>query len=248
MLRGRVTIVTGAATGIGQVIAKTFSACGASVVLVDRDPGVELVAAALGDGPTAIGVRADVSVKEEVDRLFVTALSAHQRIDVLVNNAAHARYGLSTELSEEDWDYTLQNSLKSVFLCSQAAAQHMTIAGGGRIINISSASARVVHRRTCAHAASKAGVEALTRVMAIELAPEDILVNAIAPGPVETARSRELLTLDEAEARRAGVPSRRAGSGEDIAAAAAFLASDDASWITGTVLAVDGGYAVPVKS
>jgi NAD(P)-dependent dehydrogenase (short-subunit alcohol dehydrogenase family) len=241
-LSGQVAVITGAARGIGKAIAEEFAARGASMVLVDRDPAVEQVAAG------GLALQADVSIKEEVDRFFAAALAVHPRIDVLVNNAAHARYEWSTQLSLEDWEYTLRNSLTSVFLCSQVAARHMTDAGGGRIINISSASANVVHRRTVAHAASKAGVDALTRVMAIELAPAGIQVNAIASGPVETDASRELLTPDELLARRAGVPAGRAGRAEDIAAAAAFLASGDAEWITGSVLAVDGGYALPVKS
>jgi 3-oxoacyl-[acyl-carrier protein] reductase len=245
VLAGKVAFVTGAARGIGESIALRFQAEGAEVVVADRDAdGATRVAKSLrARGGKATAIHMDISIKGQVDRTVEEAIAAHGRIDVWVNNAAHARYGLAVELAEEDWNYGVANGLTGTFLCSQAAAKHMLTRGSGKIINISSVSARVALTRTVAHAASKAGLEAITRVMALELAPHGVQVNAIASGPVETAYSREVLSVEEIEARRRGVPAGRLGDVSDVAGVACFLASADADWMTGSVVVVDGGFS-----
>jgi NAD(P)-dependent dehydrogenase (short-subunit alcohol dehydrogenase family) len=242
-LRDKVSIVTGGARGIGRAIAERFVEEGATVVLADRNGEVaEKAASELGERARAHQV--DVTRKAEVEGLVRSVAESYGRLDVLVNNAAHARYDFAVDLAEEDWDYTLEISLKGYFLCSQAAAQQMLRQGGGKIVNISSISAAVGLARTAAYAASKGGIDALTRVMAVELARDNININAIAPGPVETEFSREVVSEEGFAQRRARIPMGRLGQPVDVAEAAVFLASPESDWVTGTVLRVDGGYTI----
>ena len=242
-LDGRTAIVTGGARGIGRAIAERFLEEGASVVIADRDGDTaERTASELGERAWAHQV--DVTRRNDVGALVQAVADQAGRVDVLVNNAAHARYDFAVDLAEEAWDYTLEISLKGYFLCSQAAARQMLRQGGGKIVNVSSISAVVGLARTAAYAASKGGVDALTRVMAVELAQDNIQVNAVAPGPIATEFFLEVVSEEGIEQRKRRVPMGRLGEPKDIAGVAAFLASADSDWMTGTVVRVDGGYTV----
>lgn len=240
-LRGKTAVITGGARGIGRAIAERFVEEGAAVALADRDiKTAEQTASELGEEAWAQEV--DVTRKTEVEGMIRAVVERAGRLDVLVNNAAHARYDSVVDLAEEDWDYTVEISLKGYFLCTQAAARQMLNQGSGKIVNISSIAATLGFARSVAYSASKGGVDAITRVTAIELARDNIQVNAIAPGPTETEFMLSVVSESGLAQRRAGVPIGRLGNPPDVAGAAVFLASADSDWITGTVLQVDGGY------
>jgi NAD(P)-dependent dehydrogenase (short-subunit alcohol dehydrogenase family) len=244
ILANKVAVVTGGARGIGKGIAARFSEAGASLVVADKNvEGAELVAKTLSEsGSPSISVALDVADSEQVDELVEAARDTFGRLDILVNNAGHAHYDFAVDLSEEDWSYTVDVCLKGYFLCAQRAARQMMRQDGGKIINVSSVAARTGLARTVAYAASKGGVEAMTRVMAVELADYDIQVNAIAPGFVDTEFSREVVSEEGRAQRLSRTPARRLGTAEDIAGAALYLASSDSDWVTGSVIVVDGGY------
>ena len=236
---GMVALVTGAGHGIGRAVAERFGQEGARVVVNDvartADAVAQAIAAAEGE---AIGVVADVSRKADVDRLFDTALDRFSDVNVLVNCAGlvnESRHFFDGD--EAWWDRVLDVNLKGVYLCSDRAARLMARRKGGSIISMSSGGATRAHRGNVAYDASKGGIEAFTRAAALDLAPYGIRVNAIAPGSILTT------PLSEQEQRERGktVPLGRLGTPEEIAAGVAFLASDDARYITGHTLAVDGG-------
>lgn len=236
----KVVIVTGAAGGIGRAIAQRFGSEGAHVVVNDVNAaGAEATAQAIiAAGGSALAGVADVSNKSQVDRLFDLTLERFGTVDVLVNNAGLVnveRHFL--EGDEEWWDRVLSVNLKGVFLCSHRAAYTMARRHQGVIINMSSGGASRSHRGMAAYDAAKGGMEALTRAMALDLAPYGIRVNALAPGSIDTQG------MDPEAKRERGVtvPLGRVGEPEDLAGPVAFLASDDARYITGHVLAVDGG-------
>lgn len=237
----KVVIVTGAASGIGRAIALRFAREGAQVVVNDVNAvAAEATVQAISDaGGTAIAVVADVSDKGQVDRLFDTTLERWGTVDVLVNNAgliSVERHFL--EADEAWWDRVLSVNLKSVFLCSLRAAHIMARRHRGVIINMSSGGATHSHRGMAAYDASKGGIEALTRAMALDLAPYGIRVNALIPGSIDTQG------MDAEIKRERGmttIPLGRVGEPEDMAGPAVFLASEDASYITGHLIAVDGG-------
>jgi len=236
----KIVIVTGAAHGIGQAIALRFGSEGAQVVVNDIDAnGTEATVRAITtQGGQAISGVADVSEKSQVDRLFDTVLERFGKVDVLVNNAGVInveRHFL--EGDETWWDHVIAVNLKSVFLCSSRAAHAMARRHQGVIINMSSGGATHSHRGMAAYDASKGGIEALTRAMALDLAPYGIRVNALVPGSIDTQG------MDPEIKRERGVtiPLGRVGESTDMAGPAAFLASDDASYMTGHILAVDGG-------
>lgn len=242
-LEDKVAVVTGSARGIGRAIAERFIEEGATVAIADRDAeAAEKTANELGE--RARPHKVDVTNRAEVAELIRSVTQHAGHLDILVNNAAHARYDFAVDLAEEDWDYTVEISLKGYFLCSQAAARQMLLQGSGKIVNISSISAIVGLARTAAYAASKGGVDALTKVMAVELAQDDIQVNAIAPGPVETEFMLSVVSEAGLAQRRSRIPMGRLGQPKDIAGTAAFLASSDSDWVTGSSFRVDGGYAV----
>jgi len=228
----------GKTTGIGRAVAERFAAEGVRVAVNDLDPSRALeVARAIG--PQALAVPADVSSKAAVDALFDQVLTHFGRLDVLVNNAGNihaARHFLDGD--EAWWDQLLDVNLKGSFLCAHRAAHHMARQRAGVIINMSSGGATRAHRGNVAYDASKGGIEAMTRAMALDLA------NAVVPGLIRT------YDLDEQSAVERGkvVPLGRLGSPEDLAGPTVFLATEDARYITGACLVVDGGVLVQQRS
>lgn len=239
-MQNKVAIVTGAARGIGRAIAERYAAEGAKVVVNDvNQSGIDGVVAAITQaGGEAIGVVADVSSKADVDHLFAQTLSRFGTVDVLVNNAMIGngdRHFL--EADEDWWRRVIDVNLTGTFLCSLAAAQIMARKGSGVIINFSSGGATRAHRGLSAYDASKGGIEALTRAMALDLAPYGVRVNALVPGSIDTSGLSAEMKLSRGE----NIPMGRVGEAEELAGPAVFLASDDASYITGHCLFVDGG-------
>jgi NAD(P)-dependent dehydrogenase (short-subunit alcohol dehydrogenase family) len=253
-LENKVAIVTGAGKGIGSGIAKVFSQEGAKVVVVDWDEeaGKKTAEEIRQSGGDALFVNCDVSNEEQVKAMVQATLDKYGRIDVLVNNAGIGVYLPVLEATSEDWDHCLAVNLKGVFLCSKYAIPHMQAVGKGAIVNISSVHAHATVNGVAPYAASKGGITALTRNMAIDYGPA-IRVNAIAPGWVLTPLIQSIFDGydDPAEQQRL-VEQRqvmkRIGQPEDIGHAAAFLASDEASFITGTQLFVDGGLTAQLES
>ncbi len=243
-LAGRAALVTGAASGIGRAIAERFAAEGARVALLDRDEAVRDVAEAVG----GLALVADVAVPEDVDRALDQAVAAFGPPDVVVNNAAIIRYGSFMELELEEFDDVMRVNAGGTFLVTQAAVRRMPEDGRPRaVVNLASAEGRTVIARSghpqIHYGASKAAIEALTRALAVELAPRGIRVNAVCPGLVATPFTAGVAADPEASAWFLGhVLLDRFGRPEEIAAAALFLASDEASYVTGSTLVVDGGW------
>jgi len=252
-LKQRVAIVTGAAHGIGLACAQRFAAEGALLVLADLDEAAGTDAAA--SVPGAVFVRTDVAQKARVDALVARALALHGRVDVLVNNAGITHACDFLELAEEDFDRVLAVNLKSMFLCGQAVARAMVKQGiRGSIVNMSSANAVVAIANQVPYVVSKGGINQLTKVMALALAPHGIRVNGIGPGTILTELAKKAVLTDDAARRRilSRTPLGRCGEPAEVAAVAAFLASDDASYLTGQTIYPDGGrlalnYTVPVS-
>ncbi|MBM3220980.1 MAG: SDR family oxidoreductase [Candidatus Rokubacteria bacterium] len=243
--RERIVIVTGAARGIGAVTAEAFAREGARVALVDLDgAGAESTAKRLRDtGADVLAFRADVAAAADVQAMVDGVLSRWQRVDVLVNNAGgFAAMRATEDILDAEWEMILRANLTSAFVCARAVLPAMKRERAGRIVNVSSVVARSGNVRTTAHyTAAKAGVIGLTRHLAVEVAEHGITVNAIAPGTTATERVLALRTPEETARLAAAVPLRRLGEPQDIADAILFLASDDARWITGVVLDVNGG-------
>jgi NAD(P)-dependent dehydrogenase (short-subunit alcohol dehydrogenase family) len=241
-LANQVVLVTGAGHGIGRAIAERFAREGARVAVNDVDAArAGEVAAAIG----GVAVAADVSSKPEVDVMFDRVTSEFGRLDVLVNNAGNiyaARHFL--EGDEKWWDAVLGVNLKGAYLCSLRAAHMMARERHGLIINVSSGGATRAHRGNVAYDASKGGIEAMTRAMALDLAPYGIRVNALVPGLIRTYDIADAI----ADERGRVVPMGRLGTPEDLAGPAVFLATDDARYITGASLVVDGGVLVQQRS
>ncbi|HAL62623.1 MAG TPA: hypothetical protein DCP08_09500 [Chloroflexi bacterium] len=253
-LQDKVAIITGAGKGIGWGIAKVFSKEGAKVVVVDWDEeaGERTAEEIRQSGGDAIFVNCDVSNEEQVKAMVQATIDKYGRIDVLVNNAGIGVYKSVLEATSDDWDRCLAVNLKGVFLCSKYAIPHMQAVGKGAIINISSVHSHATVNGVAPYAASKGGITALTRNMAIDYGPA-IRVNAIAPGWVLTPLIQSIFDSydDPAEQQRL-VEQRqvmkRIGRPQDIGHAAAFLASDEASFITGTQLFVDGGLTAQLEA
>ncbi len=247
-LDGKVALITGADSGIGQGIAQVFAESGADVVINyrgDKDGAEQTARLVEAAGRKALVVQCDVGVQADVERMFAALDETFGRIDIMVNNAGIGRRGQIHEISFEDWSAVLNVNLNGTFRCSQQAARRMLAQDtpGGRIINITS-----VHEEACsgtggAYNVSKSGIRNLTRTQALELAPHGITVNNIAPGMILTPMNGRAMEdqdyLDQAEAQ---IPARRAGLPADIAHMAIFLASDAASYCTGSTFFVDGGW------
>ena len=238
---GKAAIVTGAASGIGRATARILAREGASVCIadVDADGGRQVVDEIAADGGEAIFVRTDVGVRADVIDMFERIEEAFGRVDIVHNNAIRVRDGAATELDERDWDATLNIGLKAIFLAAKYGIPIMRKTGGGTIINTGSVHSLVSLPTCTAYDAAKAGVLGLTRTLAIDYGP-DIRVCAVLPGAILTPSWDG--TPEEKRRRYAQmVPAKRLGTGEDVANAVLFLASDEASFVTGTALTVDGG-------
>ena len=253
-LKDRVGIVTGAAAGIGRGVATVFSQEGAKVVVVDWDDAIgEKTAKEIRDkGGSAIFVKCDVSNAEHVKAMIQKTIDTYGQLDILVNNAGVGIYKSVLDATSEDWDRCLAINLKGVFLCSKYAIPHMQALGKGAIVNMSSVHAHATANGVAPYAASKGGITALTRNMAIDYGPA-IHVNAIAPGWIWTPLIENLFRsypdpADMARTVAARQVMKRMGTPEDIGYAAAFLASDEASFITGTQLFVDGGLTAVLEA
>jgi NAD(P)-dependent dehydrogenase (short-subunit alcohol dehydrogenase family) len=238
---GKAAIVTGAASGIGRATAQVLAREGASVCIadVDADGGRQVADEIAAKGGEAIFVRTDVGVRADVIDMFERIEEAFGRVDIVHNNAIRVRDGAATELDERDWDATLNIGLKAIFLAAKYGIPIMRKTGGGTIINTGSVHSLVSFATCTAYDAAKAGVLGLTRTLAIDYGP-DIRVCAVLPGAILTP----LWDGAPEENRRhfaQMVPAKRLGTGEDVANAVLFLASDEASFITGTALTVDGG-------
>ncbi|OYU16461.1 MAG: 2-deoxy-D-gluconate 3-dehydrogenase [Alphaproteobacteria bacterium PA4] len=242
-LSGRVAIVTGANTGIGQAIAVALAGAGADVALVGRTPAEETAAQITALGRRALLVAADLSTISPVDRIIAETRDGLGGLDILVNNAGIIRRADSVDFSEADWDAVIDTNLKSVFFLAQAAGRVMIAQGHGKIINIASMLTFQGGIRVPSYTASKSGVGGLTKLLANEWAAKGVNVNAIAPGYIATANT-DALRADTARnaAIEARIPAGRWGQASDLGGAAVFLASSASDYVDGHILAVDGGW------
>lgn len=243
-LKNKVAIVTGAGRGIGRVIALRFATEGARIVTADLSlEHAEGVAREITEkGGVAEALRVDVADPSSVTEMIAQTRKRAGRIDVLVNNAGIGSNQPVLELSLDEWERNLRVNLTGTFLCAQAVGRVMVDQGGGRIVNIASISGQRGGVGRAAYGAAKAGVILLTKVMAVELAARGVLVNAVSPGPIDTEQSRGTHTPATRRSYLERIPMRRYGEADEIASAVVFLASDDASWVNGHVLNVDGGF------
>ena len=243
-LKEKIALVTGASRGLGKAIALHLAEEGAQIIInyaKNSEKAKEVVAAVELTGGKALAMQADVSCWQEVEKMVDSIYEKFGRIDILVNNAGVNRDELLISMEKEDWDAVINTNLGGLFNCTKAVAKYMMIQKNGRIINMSSVAGERGGRGQSNYAASKGGVNAFTRSVAMELAPKKVTVNAIAPGVIETEMSSTVI-------RRAkdfilnSVALKRLGQPEEIAKVVAFLASDDSSYITGEVIRVDGGF------
>ena len=243
-LSDKVAIITGSSRGIGAGIARVLAAQGARIVVNHRnspEEAEEVAAAIKAGGGEAVVIQADVSQYHEAERLIKETIDTYDQIDILVNNVGTTRDMLIMKMKPEDWDLVLRINLFSAYNCSKAVSRPMMKKRSGRIINITSVVGLAGQAGQTNYAASKAGLIGFTKALAKELGSRNITVNAIAPGFVPTTLTEEVLTEERTQAAIESTPVGRLGTVEDVASAAVFLASDEASFITGQVLSVDGG-------
>jgi len=246
-LNNEVAIITGAQSGIGRETALALARYGADIVvnyIECEQEALDVVRLVERLGRGAAAFRADVSDANAVQQMVDFATSRFGRIDILVNNAAISTQADLVQETEANWEKVIRTNLKGPFLCCQKIAPAMIKAKNGRIVNISSICSFQAWRNALAYSVSKAGLNMLTKTLARELACHNITVNAIAPGPVDTAMLKRDLKTQEREAIRQKIPLGRLGKPEDIAELVAFLASPAASWITGEIITIDGGYTI----
>ncbi len=244
-MSGKVALVTGSSRGIGRAIALKLANLGADVVVNGTKlESVKTVSKEIESlGRKSFAVQADVSNSRQVKNMFYSAIKKFGKIDILVNNAGIVNQGSILRLGEKQWDKLISVDLKGVFLCSKEAAEHMSEQKYGKIVNIASVAGLMAFQGLAHYCSAKAAVISFTKEIALELAPLGINVNAIAPGAIETDMTKDIKNNSEAlKAMLSRIPMRRLGKPEEIASAVAFLASNEASYITGATLVVDGGW------
>lgn len=245
-LEGKIALVSGASRGIGRAVALKFAECGASVVvnyLSSKEAADSVVNDISNLGGKAIALKSDVSDFNQAQELIKTSIDSFGKLDILVNNAGITRDKLIMLMSEKDWDDVQSTNLKSTFNCSKAAVKHMMRNRYGRIINISSVAGQMGNAGQTNYSASKAGQIGFTKALAREVAARNITVNAIAAGYIETDIWKDV-PENMRDAVLTMIPMGRKGFPEEIANAVAFLASDQAAYITGQILGIDGGMAM----
>ena len=243
---GKVAIVTGSGRGIGKAIAMKLAENGATLVindLGDSAPAEQTVAEIKNLNRQAMAIMADVSSSVDVTKMMETAIATYGKVDILVNNAGITRDQLTMKMTDEEWDKVLAVDLKSVFLCTRAVLRPMLKQRSGRIISMSSVAGIIGNAGQANYAAAKAGIIGFTRTIAKEVASRGITVNAIAPGFIDTPMT-ETLPAERKQALLANIPLGYLGTPRDIAETVAFLASEEARYITGQVITVDGGISL----
>lgn len=244
-LKGKVAMVTGAASGIGKSIAQLFAEKGADIILIDLMDEVKEVSKSISQlGVTALPLVVDITLKENIERIIDASIKKFDKIDILINCAGVALLEDAENLTEEYWDRTMLINLKAPFILSQFVGKEMIKRKSGKIINIASQAGTIALERHVAYCSSKAGIIGMTKVLAIEWAKHNINVNAISPTIILTELGKNAWAGEVGEEMKKRIPARRFGYPEEVAAAALYLASGASDLVTGTNLVIDGGYTI----
>jgi NAD(P)-dependent dehydrogenase (short-subunit alcohol dehydrogenase family) len=244
-LQGRVALVTGGSKGLGEAMSRALAAAGCDVAICSRhaEEAAEVARSIHADtGREVLGLQADTGDPEQVERMVERTVARLNGLDILINNAGINRHSFLQDQDEADWDAVLRVDLTGPMLCARAAARYMIPARAGRIINISSVFGLTGYPKRGAYCASKGGLVNLTRCMAVELAPHNVTVNCICPGPFDTPLTRGLVTGEARDEFTRRIPMGRWGDPKELVGAILYFASDAASFTTGSVLTVDGGW------